>query len=203
VSATERRDLIVQAAINLFARQGFRATRVIDIAQQVGTSDALVFQHFPTKRDLYNALLERVCTRKHFTELEQLLYYTPEYSIEEAFTRLSVWFIEQTEAEPEWLRLILYAALEQDEAASDLVHEHFQRVIDYVGYEIGEGQVTGRFRIDDRNALAREFFAGLLGLALMRAVARNDAYRADDTRTTAAHHVRVFLQGIESHKEKP
>ncbi|MEK7206399.1 MAG: helix-turn-helix domain-containing protein, partial [Pseudomonadota bacterium] len=81
LSAEQRRDLIVRKAIELFAQQGFRATRVKDIADRVGTSDALVFQHFPTKRDLYSAMLDELCARRHFTEVEQLLYYSPEYDL--------------------------------------------------------------------------------------------------------------------------
>jgi len=197
LTAEERRDLIVRKAIALFARQGFRATRVMDIAEAVGTSDALVFQHFPTKRELYDAMLEQLCARKHFTEVEQLLYYAPEYDLEDVLTKLSAWVLEQTEADPAWLRLILYAALERDEAVEDLAEEHFERIIEYVAYEIAEGQSAGRFRAGDAKAYARSFFAGLLGLSVMRSVVRHPDYVRDDTRRAAATHVALFLRGLE------
>ena len=200
LTADERRDLIVRKAIELFAQQGFRATRVMDIAAAVGTSDALVFQHFPTKRELYDALLEQLCARKHFTEVEQLLYYAPKYDLEDVLTKLSAWMLEQTEADPAWLRLILYAALERDEAVNELTDEHFQRIIDYVAYEIAEGQASGRFRAGDPGAYARSFFAGLLGLSLMRTVVRDAEYARDGSREAAATHVRLFLGGL---KNKP
>ena len=202
LSAEQRRDLIVRKAIELFAQQGFRATRVKDIADRVGTSDALVFQHFPTKRDLYSAMLDELCARRHFTEVEQLLYYAPEYDLEDVLTRLSAWVLEQTEAEPAWLRLILYAALEQDDSVSDLVEEHFQRIIDYVAYEITEGQASGRFRSGEAKACARSFFSGLLGLGLMRTVVRDAEFRNDSTRAAAATHVALFLRGLEKNQEK-
>jgi len=202
LSAEQRRDLIVRKAIELFAQQGFRATRVKDIADRVGTSDALVFQHFPTKRDLYSAMLDELCARRHFTEVEQLLYYAPEYDLEDVLTRLSAWVLEQTEAEPAWLRLILYAALEQDDSVSDLAEEHFQRIIDYVAYEITEGQAAGRFRSGEAKAYARSFFSGLLGLGLMRTVVRDADFRHDDARAAAATHVTLFLRGLEKNREK-
>lgn len=202
LSAEQRRDLIVRKAIELFAQQGFRATRVKDIADRVGTSDALVFQHFPTKRDLYSAMLDELCARRHFTEVEQLLYYAPEYDLEDVLTRLSAWVLEQTEAEPAWLRLILYAALEQDDSVSDLVEEHFQRIIDYVAYEITEGQASGRFRSGEAKAYARSFFSGLLGLDLMRTVVRDADFRHDGARAAAATHVTLFLRGLEKNQEK-
>ena len=197
LSSEERRDLIVQKAIGLFSRQGFRATRVKDIAEAVGTSDALVFQHFPTKRELYDAILEHLCARKHFTEVEQLLYYTDHYDLEDVLTRLSAWVLEKTETDPAWLRLILYAALEQDDSAPELVKEHFQRIIDYVAYEVDEGQQAGRFRPGDARAYARSFFSGLLGLGLMRSVARDAEYRHDTARDAAGMHVAVFLRGLD------
>jgi len=197
LSSEERRDLIVSKAIELFARQGFRATRVKDIAEAVGTSDALVFQHFPTKRELYDALLEHLCARRHFTEVEQLLYYVPEYDLEEVLTKLSAWVLEQTESEPAWLRLILYAALERDEAVDDLTDEHFRRIVEYVAYEITEGQAAGRFRAGDPNAYARGFFAGLLGLSVMRTVVRDADYTHDEIKRAAAIHVALFLRGLE------
>ena len=199
LTAQERRDLIVQKAIGLFSRQGFRATRVKDIADDVGTSDALVFQHFPTKRELYDAILEHLCARKHFTEVEQLLYYTDHYDLEDVLVRLSAWVLEKTETDPAWLRLILYAALEQDDSAPDLIQEHFQRIIDYVAYEVDEGQQAGRFKAGNARAYARSFFAALLGLGVMRSVARNDDYRRDTAQLAASTHVAVFLRGLELH----
>lgn len=200
LTAEARRELIVRKAIALFAEQGFRATRVKDIADKVGTSDALVFQHFPTKRELYDAILEELCARKHFTEVEQLLYYEPEYDLEDVLTRLSAWVLERTETGPAWLRLILYAALEQDDATADLTREHFQRIIDYVAYEIAEGQAAGRFRPGDPKSYARSFFAGLLGLSVMRTVVRDSDYANDETRSAAATHVTLFLKGLQTNK---
>jgi AcrR family transcriptional regulator len=196
LSAEDRRRLIVRAAIDLFAQRGFRDTRVVDIAEKVGTSDALVFQHFPTKRELYDAILDEMCARRHFTEIEELLYYAEGYDLADVLTRLSAWVLEQTDREPAWLRLILYAALEEDDAAPQLMDEHFRRIVDYVAFEIAEVQAKGRFRAGDPQRYAREFFAGLLGLATMRSVARDAAYRDDDLRAVAATHVSVFLGGV-------
>ncbi|MHB1951131.1 MAG: TetR/AcrR family transcriptional regulator [Acidiferrobacteraceae bacterium] len=196
LSATDRRRLILQGAIELFSERGFRATRVKDVAERVGTSDALVFQHFPTKRELYDALLDELCSRRHFTDIEHTLYYEPEYDLEEVLTRLSIWVLEESEREPAWLRLILYAALEHDDTAPRLLQEHFQRIVDYVAYEIGEGQREGRFRPQDPARVSRIFVAGLIGLGVVRAVAGDPHYRDDSIKDLASTHVQVLLQGL-------
>jgi TetR/AcrR family transcriptional regulator len=58
LSAEDRRRQIVHAAIELFARKGFDGTTTREIAQAAGVSEALIFRHFPTKHDLYRAIID-------------------------------------------------------------------------------------------------------------------------------------------------
>jgi AcrR family transcriptional regulator len=59
IPADERRDLIARAAGSLFARHGYAATRLDDIAAAVGVTKPVVYRHFPSKKALYVSLLER------------------------------------------------------------------------------------------------------------------------------------------------
>jgi TetR/AcrR family transcriptional regulator, transcriptional repressor of aconitase len=59
--AEERRVGIVEAAKPLFARHGFAGTTTRQIAQAAGVSEALVFQHFPSKAALYREILHMGC----------------------------------------------------------------------------------------------------------------------------------------------
>lgn len=52
-----RRTAIVDAALPLFARKGFAATTVKEIAAAAGVSEALIFKHFPSKAALFDAIL--------------------------------------------------------------------------------------------------------------------------------------------------
>ena len=58
LKAAERREQIVQAAIELFSRKGFRGTTTREIAEAVGISEAALFKYFATKEDLYSAIIE-------------------------------------------------------------------------------------------------------------------------------------------------
>jgi TetR/AcrR family transcriptional regulator len=51
---------IVAAAERQFAERGFQATRLEDIAAQVGIRRAAIFYHFGDKQELYAAVLEEV-----------------------------------------------------------------------------------------------------------------------------------------------
>jgi AcrR family transcriptional regulator len=54
-----RRDLIERAALRLFARDGYAATRLDDVASDAGVTKPMVYRHFASKKDLYLALLRR------------------------------------------------------------------------------------------------------------------------------------------------
>jgi AcrR family transcriptional regulator len=59
--AEERRVAIVEAAKPLFARRGFAGTTTKELARAAGVSEALVFQHFPSKAALYQEILRLGC----------------------------------------------------------------------------------------------------------------------------------------------
>ncbi len=57
LSSEERREMILKAARGVFAENGFRGTTTKALAGAAGVSEALLFQHFPTKEALYTAML--------------------------------------------------------------------------------------------------------------------------------------------------
>ena len=59
----ERREQIVIAATRAFARSGFAATSLDDVAGSAGVSRVILYRHFDSKAALYRAVLDRVCTR--------------------------------------------------------------------------------------------------------------------------------------------
>ncbi len=59
----ERRQQLLAAATQAFARTGFAATSLDDIAEQAGISRVLLYRHFDSKTDLYRAVLDRAVGR--------------------------------------------------------------------------------------------------------------------------------------------
>ena len=59
----ERRDQLLAAATRAFARAGFAATSLDDVAHEAGISRVILYRHFESKADLYRAVLERVQRR--------------------------------------------------------------------------------------------------------------------------------------------
>lgn len=58
----ERREQILTAAAKVFSRKGLAAAKIAEVAAQAGTSHGLVYHYFPSKEDLFAALLDRALT---------------------------------------------------------------------------------------------------------------------------------------------
>jgi len=61
--ATERREMVLEAAVAEFAAHGLAGTSTEDVARQAGISQPYLFRLFPTKKALFLALVER-CFRR-------------------------------------------------------------------------------------------------------------------------------------------
>lgn len=57
----QRREQILAAATQAFARVGFAGTSLDDIAAEAGITRVILYRHFDSKTDLYQAVLDRVC----------------------------------------------------------------------------------------------------------------------------------------------
>jgi AcrR family transcriptional regulator len=59
-----RREALLRAAAEAFARSGYAATSMDDIAEVAGVTKLIVYRHFEGKETLYRAVLERVFERQ-------------------------------------------------------------------------------------------------------------------------------------------
>src|SRR5665213_988977 len=61
MSAQDRKQAIVKAALPLFARQGYAETTTKDLAKAAGVSEPLLYKHFPSKEALYLEIHNSCC----------------------------------------------------------------------------------------------------------------------------------------------
>lgn len=57
--AEERRNQLIDTALELFSEHGIEATRVSDIAQTAGVAQGLLYHYFPSKNALVAAIIQR------------------------------------------------------------------------------------------------------------------------------------------------
>ncbi|MFI9625270.1 TetR/AcrR family transcriptional regulator [Streptomyces sp. NPDC052042] len=117
MSAEERRESVIRAAITEFARGGYDATSTEVIARRVGVSQPYLFRLFPNKQAMFLAAAERCFadTRKVFADAaEGLEGEAAASAMAAAYQRLIV-------EDPEKLRMQMqtYAAVASAAAAGD------------------------------------------------------------------------------------
>jgi AcrR family transcriptional regulator len=59
LSAEDRRAAILDSALELFSSRGYHAASIDEIASHAEISKALIYEHFPSKKELHASLLER------------------------------------------------------------------------------------------------------------------------------------------------
>lgn len=58
--AVDTKELLLQAALALFAAKGYEGTSVRDIARSVGLSESVLYAHFSSKRAIFDAVFARL-----------------------------------------------------------------------------------------------------------------------------------------------
>jgi AcrR family transcriptional regulator len=124
ISAEERRELILAAALEIFAERGYHGSSIDEIAHAAGVSKALIYEHFPSKRDLHISLLEQ-----HIQEIFERLASAAATS-DPGEVRLEAGvnaFLEFVESRRDAFRMLFRDAVESD------VAEMLMRVQQQVG----------------------------------------------------------------------
>ena len=65
--AADRRELIEQAALDVFTENGYHGASMSEIARRAGVTPPVLYDHFDSKLDLHRRLLER--TREELLEM--------------------------------------------------------------------------------------------------------------------------------------
>ena len=104
-TSAPRRELVLEAAADLFAARGFHAVGMDDIGEAAGISGPGVYRHFPSKQALLETLLDRTMDRmletvRGIEDLETLIDAHVDLVVSDQ-ALISVWVREQrTLAEP-------------------------------------------------------------------------------------------------------
>lgn len=117
------RQQILDASLRLFSERGFARTTVRDIARMAGITDAAIYYHFESKRDLLEALVEE---RGFITSVKDLERFEADAPLTDAIVWMASGAITLMDDNREFLRLIIMEGLGGDEAAL----EQYRRLID-------------------------------------------------------------------------
>jgi len=145
---TAPREKILEAAEELFARRGFAGVGLSEIAEAVGLGKSSLFHHFPTKAQLYAAVMERI-----LAEIEHALTraLAAGGSPVERFDRWVDTIVDLLGARPAHARLLLRSLFEDDELSGSSEEERaanqtLARIIESISGLLREGMASGVLR---------------------------------------------------------
>lgn len=163
----DTRRRIEIAAVRLFARQGFAATSVRDIAREAGISTGLMYRHYQTKQDLFGDLVAQAADglgalARRFRD------DVPPAALIREFTREFVHDVLAGGGFVEFLLIMNQSFTMTNPPAQvrALKTRHGTMMRSAVGL-IERGQRLGQFEQGDAAELASCYFAALGGLAMM------------------------------------
>jgi AcrR family transcriptional regulator len=195
LSADKRRQQIVEAAVELFSRKGFRGTRTREIAEAAGISEAMIYRHFATKRELYSAIIEA----KSATEELLASAATAAQGKDDAgvLRAVGLKMIEQTVRDPSLMRLLLFSALEGHELSEIFFESRVKRLHQFLSRYIRIRIKEGRFRSIDALVAARGFIGMIVHYLLIHKLFGVKRPRHSSPEEVVELFVSIFLKGIE------
>ncbi len=189
-----RRAAILNAAVKLFSERGFRGTTTRALADAVGVTEPVLYEHFKSKRDLYGAIVEEK-SREGMAQAIQLFEPIAAAKDDRAlFVGLGEFILRSDPDYEAYRRLLLSVALEDPELGATFnqrQHCGVEAVADYIAERIRDGV----FRPVDPALAARAFLGMIAHHSLMLLLYRDDFVKGS-RREVVEQMVDLFLRGI-------
>lgn len=196
MTGEDRRRLIVRTAFDLFSQNGFRGTTTRELAQAVGVSEPVLYQHFSNKRELYSAIVQHLVEEglERYGERLEMVLAQPDGRkfLQDLGELMLAWYMD----DPRLVRLLNFSALEGHELA-EIWHQQafltfFSPVIERMGTMVAEGRLVDMEPI----VLARAFM-GMVGHYGILTVVFHQPQIELSRQQVIARFVDIFLTGAE------
>ncbi len=185
--APERRKQLLQVARKVFGRRGYHTVTMDAVAREAGITKPILYDHFPSKRELYLALLEEDL-QSLGDRLSDALESSPgnRERIRASFQA----YFDFVDDHAEGFRLLMQEAVGGEREFRDMVFEFRNRLLDQVTEVIVR---ESRGKLDRKEAA--DVAMGLIGMAEMVAQRNPGASKKERSRTVDTL-VRLAWRGI-------
>jgi AcrR family transcriptional regulator len=155
--ATDKRRLILDAAVKVFAREGFYGCRVADIADEAGVAYGLVYHYFRSKDEILDTLfLERWDLM-----LEEIARVDAEPApAREKLAAVAGFIIDSYRHDPDLMKVII---VDVTRAANSFGRSHLEKIreaYELIGGIVESAQQSGELRADITPTFAAMAFYG-------------------------------------------
>jgi len=155
----DRRRQILDAAVRVFARQGFNSCRVSDIAREANVAYGLVYHYFDSKDQVLNELFV-----ERWSLLLQAIEEIDSRPVEprEKLDAVAGFIIDSYRHDPELMKVII---IEVTRAANSFTRTHLPEIrqaYDLIAKIVRDAQSDGYFRADVDPDFASMWFYGAI-----------------------------------------
>jgi TetR/AcrR family fatty acid metabolism transcriptional regulator len=158
-TATDKRRVILDAAVRVFARQGFHTCRVADIADEAHVAYGLVYHYFSSKEQILDTLfLERWSIM--LTAIEEA-DTSPELTGREKLGAVASFIIDSYRYDPDLMKVVI---VEVTRAANTFGRTHFDQIEQVLTTWIFEGVGGGAEELERVKTEVVEILCGGLEL---------------------------------------
>jgi len=158
-AAMDKQRAILDAAVRVFARQGFHACRVSDIADEAGVAYGLVYHYFDSKDEILDTLfLERWNVMLHtITEVDE-----QPIPVREKLAAIASFIIDSYRHDPDLMKVII---VEVTRAANSFGQTHLGQIREayrLIGEIVIQAQQEGVFKEEiDAEFAAMAFYGAI------------------------------------------
>jgi TetR/AcrR family transcriptional regulator, fatty acid metabolism regulator protein len=159
-SAVDKRRLILDAAIRVFARRGFHHCRVSDVADEAGVAYGLVYHYFSSKEEILNTL---------FLERWQLLLdaigeidVRQEVPAREKLYMVAGFIIDSYRHDPDLMKVIIVEVTRQANSFGALHLEKIREAYEGIAAIVEGARAEGSFKSDIPADFAAMCFYGAI-----------------------------------------
>lgn len=169
-AAGDKRERILDAAVRVFAKKGFYATRVSEVAKAAGVADGTIYLYFKSKDELLVSLFEdRVAKLLEYMRDE----LPKEPNAAAKLRRVIELQLGLLEGERDLAEVITVIIRQSSKLLKEYAAPRFVAYLDAIAKVVAEGQASGEFRKDVSASLAaRVTFGALDGVALTWALGK-------------------------------
>jgi len=166
----DKRERILKAAVKVFAKSGFYATRVSEVAKAAGVADGTIYLYFKSKDELLVSLFE--------DRVERLLAFMREElpkheTAPDKLRRVIEMQLGLLEGERDLAEVITVILRQSTKLMKEYAAPRFLGYLDAIARIVADGQAHGDFRTDvSPHLVARSLFGALDGVALTWALGR-------------------------------
>jgi TetR/AcrR family transcriptional regulator len=152
--ASDRRLQLLETALDFFSRKGFSGTTTKEIAAAAGVTEAIIFRHFPSKQDLYNAVLDRHHESGQLAECIAQWKSCMDRNDDEGLVRALIERVIQAfRSDLRVHRVLMFAALEGHETALEYNRKFSLPILDLLWQYVARRQKEGALRGSDPGAI--------------------------------------------------